>query len=110
MAKPFAKPFYNSKAWLDTRASYISSVDGLCERCLDKGEYTPGYIVHHIEYITPSNINDPDITLNHGNLMYVCQACHNHIHYGDKEIIREGLGFDEEGNLVEVGNIDTYDM
>ena len=37
----------------------------------------PGYIVDHIEEISPSNIGDPEITLNHDNLQYICQPCHN---------------------------------
>ena len=75
MAKEYAKAFYNSAAWIKCKNSYIKSVHGLCERC---GE--PGYIVHHKKYITPKNINDPSITLNHDNLEYLCQKCHNEEH------------------------------
>ena len=39
-----------------------------------------GYIVHHKVELTPDNINDPDVTLNMANLLYLCQDCHNKIH------------------------------
>lgn len=106
MAKEFAKKFYKSKAWLECRAGYIQSVNGLCETCLEKGKVKPGYIVHHIEQLTPENINNPDVTLNWDKLKYECKKCHdkNEGHGVGKNrspITREGLYFDEEGNLVQ---------
>lgn len=75
--KEFAKSFYNSALWQKCRASYISDRllrdGGLCEECGD----APGYIVHHITELTPENITDPEITLNHDNLEYVCKECHD---------------------------------
>ena len=68
MAQDYSRKFYRSKAWQQCRESYISKVHGLCERCQLKGKITPGYIVHHKTYITPQNINNPMITLNHENL------------------------------------------
>lgn len=101
MAQAFARSFYKSKAWQQCRLSYISSVNGLCERCLERGRYTPGYIVHHVIYITPDNINDPEVTLNHSNLEYLCLPCHNREHFGGEYAIRDDVMFDEEGNLIE---------
>ena len=101
MAKPYAKKFYNSKAWKECRSSYITKVHGLCEHCLIKGKHVPGYIVDHIEEITPVNINNPEITLNHNTLQYLCLDCHNKKTFGGSQVVREGLMFDEEGNLVE---------
>jgi len=96
--KPWARRFYNSKAWKLCRESYISKVFGLCERC---GK--PGKIVHHKVYLTPLNIDIPDVSLNHELLEYLCQDCHNKEHHGSAEpLVREGLMFDEYGNLVEV--------
>lgn len=100
MAKEFAKAFYRSKAWKDCRKGYISSVDGLCERCLTNGNYKPGKILHHKKYLTPENINDPYVTLNWSNLEYVCQDCHNLEHHGKYLAIREDVTFDAEGNLI----------
>ena len=74
--KDYAASFYKSKAWQACRASYLSKVGGLCEDCLAKGIYTPAEIVHHIVEITPANINDPTVTLNHANLRAVCRECH----------------------------------
>ena len=99
MAKEYAKAFYNSSAWIKCKNSYIKSVHGLCERC---GE--PGYIVHHKKYITPKNINDPNITLNHDNLEYLCLDCHNKEHEFNREkrrITAKGTCFDKEGNLIQ---------
>ncbi|WP_423408031.1 HNH endonuclease [Heyndrickxia sp. MSNUG] len=102
MAKPWAKPFYNSSAWKKCRASYIKKVFGICEHC---GE--PGYILDHIEELTPENITDPDITLNHENLQYLCLKCHNTKTFEKYSRVREGFGFDEEGNLIQVPLVST---
>lgn len=93
--KPFAKKFYKSLAWKKCRATYIPKVFGLCEHCDE-----PGYIVDHIVEITPENINDPNITLNHENLQYLCLPCHNKKTFGKAAVNQEGLMFDEEGNLI----------
>ena len=53
MAKDFAKAFYSSKAWQDCRNSYAAKRLHLCERCLARGIYRPGDIVHHVIEITP---------------------------------------------------------
>ena len=100
MAKEYAESFYQSKQWKDCRESYILSVHGLCERCKAKGILKPGKIVHHKEHITPENINDPDITLSHNNLEYVCLPCHNTIHFGSNSSVRDDVFFDENGDLI----------
>ena len=82
MAKEFAKAFYRSVAWKKCRAAYIAlriAIDGgLCEHCREK----LGYIVDHIIELTPYNINDPAIALNHDNLQYLCLECHNRKTFG----------------------------
>ena len=85
MARDFAKGFYKSRAWIDTREAYAKSVGGLCELCLKRGIYTPGTVVHHKVHLTPENINDPEISLSWNNLMLVCQDCHAKIHAGKAE-------------------------
>lgn len=97
MAKEWAKAFYNSKAWQRCRKSYIVKVYGLCEWC---GE--PGYIVDHIEELTPNNINDPDITLNHDNLQYLCLDDHNKKTFQKYNVTRQDVAFDNEGNLIPI--------
>lgn len=99
MAKEWAKAFYKSKVWQQCREGYIASVFGLCERC-----QRPGYIVHHKELLTPQNINDPEVTLNWEKLEYLCQDCHNKEHFSNDKSVREGLKFDHNGNLIEVGS------
>ena len=77
MAKAFAKSFYKSKRWQDCRQSFIAErmlVDGgLCQLCKERH----GFIVHHKIMINESNINNPDVTLNYDNLLYVCKKCHD---------------------------------
>lgn len=77
MAQEFAKKFYNSKAWKECRASFIAkriTVDGgLCMTCHKE----LGYIVHHKTWLTPDNITNPMIALNHDHLKYDCLICHN---------------------------------
>lgn len=78
--KDWARQFYSSDAWKQTRRAYTKSVGGLCERCRDKGEITAGEVVHHLVWLTPENINDPSITLSWDNLQLVCRECHAQIH------------------------------
>ena len=80
MAKAFASAFYSSKAWQDCRAEYMKKAVGLCEECMKQGIYKPGVIVHHKIEVTPFNIYNPEITLNHENLELVCRDCHLKIH------------------------------
>ena len=83
IAKEYAQRFYQSKEWKKCRKSFIAyrvSIDGgMCQRCKER----LGYIVHHKEPITPENINNPEITLNHENLEYVCKPCHDDEHFED---------------------------
>lgn len=104
MAKAWAKAFYKSKAWQRCRASFIAerikADGGLCQVC---GE-VPGYIVHHTITLTPENINNPDIALNHELLSYECKACHDkHEGHG---IGNRGAGllvtFDESGQPIPI--------
>lgn len=80
MAKAFAKQFYSSKIWQDCRNEYAKSQHYLCERCLARGLYVPGVIVHHKIELTPNNINDPSIALSFDNLELVCRDCHAELH------------------------------
>jgi len=93
--KPYAKKLYNSKAWKNCRASYITTVFGICEHC-DK----PGYILDHIIELNMDNINDANITLNHSNLQYLCLPCHNTKTFAKYEVLRNDVMFDSEGNLI----------
>jgi len=94
MARDFARKFYNGKEWKKCRAAYIKLKHGLCERCS-----RPGYIVHHKKYLTPHNINNPNITLAFENLEYLCLECHNLEHMGTS-VVRHDVRFDSEGNMI----------
>ena len=91
-----AMRFYKSKEWLRCRESYISSVHGICEHCNGAG-----YIVDHITELNASNIDDPEIALNHDNLQYLCIPCHNIKTFRKHKATRDDVIFDENGNLIE---------
>lgn len=117
MAKPFAKKFYKSAAWIGTRDAYVSErtrIDGgLCERC-GHTSGNPGEELHHIIPLTPQNINDYDICLNPANLQWLCKDCHFIVHremilerfeqyrQSQKQTLHNGCYFDDEGNLVQM--------
>ena len=95
--KEYAESFYNSTKWKNCREAYIKirqGIDGgMCERC----KSVAGYIVHHKEYITPDNINNPDVTLSLNNLEYLCLDCHNkeHMTKQDKRYV-----FGKDGEIL----------
>lgn len=93
--REFARSFYLSKAWRNTREYIFARDMGLCVRC---GK--PGEIVHHKIHLTPENINNPDIALSADNLELLCRDCHALEHIAELPTAAE-LKFDEQGNLVE---------
>ena len=80
--KEFARAFYSSKAWKSCREAYKKKIGGLCEECLKRGMYSPVEEIHHKIWLTPDNINDPNITLNFDNLEALCIRHHNEEHFG----------------------------
>ncbi len=74
--QPWAREFYLSTVWRSCRAAYVKKAGGLCERCLKRGLYVPGEIVHHRVHLTPENIEDPRITCGFDNLELLCRNCH----------------------------------
>ena len=107
MAREFARKFYGSRAWKECRASYIVSVNGLCERCLANGKYVPGDEVHHKIWLSPENIDDPDITLSFENLELLCASCHSKEHMSKYRPLREGISFTETGDVVYTPPVET---
>ena len=102
MAKPYAKPFYDSPAWQACRKGYIAKRikedGGLCEACHDRA----GYIVHHKIMIDESNINNVNVTLNYDNLQYVCKRCHDRMenHFVRSRGVQVRYVFDENGQPI----------
>lgn len=92
MAQDFAKDFYNSPAWKYCRASFKQSKRHLCERCLARGVYRTGEIVHHKIHLTPENITDPNVALNWDNLQLLCRDCHAIVHKPEKRYKIDDLG------------------
>lgn len=89
---PIVAAFYHSKVWEKTRNAYYKSKYGMCERC---GTCNGKMIVHHKTHVTSANVDNPDITLDFGNLELLCIECHNNEHYNS-----DGWTFDENGNLI----------
>ena len=92
----FNNPFYKTVAWKRCREAYAKSVGGLCERCLAKGMYVPGEIVHHKVHLTPKNITDPNVSLNWDNLELVCRKCHGDEH----QRLKKRYTIDEHGRVL----------
>lgn len=97
----FAERFYKGTAWQRTRAHAWARDRGLCQRCLKRGIIRPAEIVHHKIELTPENINDPTISLNHELLEYVCLECHNKEH-GVFQPAERRVMFDDDGNVIDV--------
>jgi len=101
MARDFSKSFYNSKEWKRVRQAYISSKFGICERCGNPNSKQ----VHHKIYLTPENINDPNITLDSNNFELLCDICHQKEHNEKYSATEWGLCFDSNGDLVRVSEM-----
>lgn len=95
MAKEWAKDFYQSKNWINAREYVMSKYFRICQKCKER----PAEIVHHIVWLNPSNINNPNITLNENNLLPVCRECHAKIHEGVSATSEEVM-FNSNGELI----------
>lgn len=100
--KEWARWFYNSMAWRDTRDSVMRENNYTCAICNNKNGAAE--IVHHKTWLNPNNINDINISLSKDNLIPVCRTCHANIHEG-ASTTENGLLFNEDGELIEVKNI-----
>lgn len=96
MAREFARAFYKSKEWKKVREYIYNKHHGLCAEC-----NKPGEEVHHKEFLTPENISNPYIALGEDNLVLLCKDCHHRKH-DKREFTREGLIFNEFGELVKL--------
>lgn len=98
--KPWAEQFYNSNVWCTTRDLFIQSRGGICERCSTPDDPVAAKIAHHRVYLTPDNINDPNIALSWESLEALCQDCHNKEHHRAERVTR--YAFDDAGNLLPI--------
>ena len=93
MASPEAAAFYGSREWKAARDAYRAAAGGLCERCLKKGLYNPGEIVHHRIHLTPELLRDPAKLTAFENLELLCRKCHGDEHgAGRKRYHVDALG------------------
>lgn len=102
MAQDWARAFYNGRAWLECRDSFIAeriAIDGgLCQDCREN----LGEIAHHWPVmLTAENINDSEVSLNHRNLRWVCKECHDkYPGHGVAKPITPLLLFDANGDPI----------
>ena len=101
MAAPWAKKFYESRAWRENSRAYLASVDGLCERCRAAGKLVPAVIVHHRIHLTPERMNDPQLTMAWDNLEALCQECHNREPFAADDA-QQRYAFGPDGSLLAV--------
>jgi len=69
---PETNKTYNG-SWRKISKSYLTRYP-LCERCKERGKFTPADIVHHIIKITDGGTHAAD------NLMSLCRSCHSSEH------------------------------
>lgn len=74
---------YNTAMWRRLRLIKLRGAP-LCEVCSLKGRITPGTDVHHLRSFTSAS--DPaerdSLAYDIGNLLTVCDRCHNELHHG----------------------------
>lgn len=101
MAKEFAKRFYNSAVWKQTRQQVLKRCGYICEI---EGCMEPAVEVDHIIELTPKNISDTRISLGMDNLRGLCHNHHTAKTRAEQEYQRgsmlEKYVFDAEGNPV----------
>ena len=94
MAKPWAKPFYDSARWKTARRNVLRRDCYSCALCGARATE-----VHHIIELSPSTINDWNIALNPENLQSLCWWCHNKVTKGVMDVV-DGFVFGEDGQVV----------
>lgn len=106
--KSFAKHVYRSQQWKKCRISYLKSVGGLCERCLQKGIYRPAEIVHHKIFLDEKNASDPEVCYAFKNLEAVCREHHEEIH-NNKLFLPRNKSEKRRYDVMADGSVIIYD-
>jgi len=96
VARDFAYGFYSSKPWRIVRHDVLRRDHYTCRDCFGRAS-----MVHHIEPLTPSNINDYSISLNPDNLVAMCWLCHNKETKGYTGDIDTGYSFADDGQVIQ---------
>ena len=84
--KKETNPFYGTEAWKRCRAAALRRDGGLCVWCMRRGRVTVdakgrrwpvlATVVHHIQHLE----DRPDLALDLGNLVSLCDSCHDEAH------------------------------
>lgn len=83
--------FYTSREWRQTRDEIIVRDEG-CDLGVDGYEIHKGLYIHHLNPITPNQIESgDDCLLDPNNLITVALNTHNAIHYGDESLLPQPL-------------------
>ena len=74
---------------------------GLCVVCGQRAS-----IAHHVIPVDDSNVDDPYVVWSMDNLVSVCTTCHGAIHakLSGSSATNDGWMFDDDGNLIFVGD------
>ena len=81
MAQAWAKKFYNSKEWRALRARLVVEANFRCAHCGEEYLKDSAQLVgHHIEELTPANVQDANVALNPANIEIICRRCHDKEH------------------------------
>ena len=82
MSEKESLPFYHTAAWKRARAAALRRDCGMCQDCMARFRTGAGKrprratMVHHIIPMEER----PDLALNLGNLISLCDECHNKRH------------------------------
>ena len=71
--------FYKSRKWKRKRETILKRDEYLCRECRRYGRTTPATTVHHIVPLEQNR----KLALVSGNLVSLCDACHNAMHDRD---------------------------
>ena len=89
-ARHLNQSFYKSELWQKTRDKVIIRDDG-CDLGIEGFEIHDMVIVHHINPITPEQIETNDSSLyDMNNLISTRDSTHKAIHYGDENQLEKG--------------------
>ena len=97
MAKDWAKAFYRSGPWQAARGIALRRDHFTCQRCGARAEE-----VHHKIELTLDNIHNINVALNIDKLECICHICHTKETIGNDGDVRDGMIFDEDGNVVQM--------
>ena len=104
--REFARHIYKGQRWKKVRQYIFEKYYGLCAEC-----GAPGEEVHHKTFLTPQNVNDPEIVYGENNLVLLCKECHFKKHrktnpleqtFKRRRLTNNGCWFDESGNVQPV--------